>query len=322
MAHAPLDLSVTLVSKEAVAEGIYRFEFAPAPGVELPPSEAGAHIKVQVPSGQERQYSLCQGSGETDRYVIVVKYEAEGKGGSRSLVDESAVGDTFAISAPVNDFPLTGNPTRYIFVAGGIGITPLYAMIQELIEAAGKPWKLYYLSRHPEQTAFLDEFELPEYRGKVVIHHTHGDPENRLDLWPVLEQPKGAYLYCCGSRGLMEEVRDMTGHWSPSSVHFEDFGSADAAHRPDDEPFSVRIQGSDEIVSVGAGQTMLEALNEHGVDVPYSCESGTCGTCRCDLLEGEADHRDLLLSDEEQERYVIPCVSRALSKELVIGLPE
>lgn len=322
MAHAPLDLTVTLAAKEAVAEGIVRFELTPAPGVELPPAEAGAHIRIRVPNGEERQYSLCQGPDETDRYVIVVKYEAEGKGGSRSLVDDSKVGDTFAISAPVNDFQLKGNPARYIFIAGGIGITPLYSMIQTLMQTGGKPWKLYYLSRHAEQTAFLEEFDVPEFRGKVVVHHTNGEPDNKYDLWPVLEQPKGAYLYCCGPRGLMEEVRDMSGHWSPSSVHFEDFGAADAAHRADDEPFEVRVCGRDGVITVAADQTLLEALEANGVEVPYSCESGTCGTCRCNLLDGDADHRDLVLSEEEQGRYIIPCVSRGLGNGLVIGLPE
>lgn len=322
MAHVSLDLTVTLVAKQAIAEGIVRFELSPTAGTELPPVEAGSHIRIRVPNGEERQYSLCQGPDETGRYIIVVKYEAEGKGGSRSLIEDSKIGDMFAISAPINDFPLTGNPARYIFIAGGIGITPLYSMIQTLMQNGSKPWKLYYLSRYAGQTAFLEEFDAPELRGKVVVHHTNGEPGNKFDLWPVLEQPKGAYLYCCGPRALMEEVRDMTGHWSPSSVHFEDFGATDAAHRSDDEAFEVRLRGQDMVITVAAEQTLLEALEANGVTVPYSCESGTCGTCRCDLLEGDVDHRDLVLSEEEQGRYIIPCVSRALGKELVIGLPE
>ena len=322
MAHAPLDFSVTLASKDVMAEGVVRFKLVPAAGVELPPAEAGAHIRIRVPNGEERQYSLCQGPDEIDHYVIVVKYEAEGKGGSRSLIDDSSVGDAFSISAPINDFPLTGNPTRYIFIAGGIGVTPLYSMIQTLIQTAGKPWKLYYLSRYAGQTVLLDEFAAPEFRGKVVVHHTNGDPDNKYDLWPVLEQPKGAYLYCCGPRGLMEEVRDMTGHWSPSSVHFEDFGAGDAAHRPDDEAFEVSVEGHDGVITVGAEQTLLQALEENGIEVPYSCESGTCGTCRCHLRAGEVDHRDLLLSEDEQDRFIMPCVSRGLGKGLVIGLLE
>lgn len=320
MAPPALTLTVTLTAKDSLAKGMVRFEFTSADGTELPPPVAGAHIRIQVPNGEQRQYSLCQGPDELDHYVIVVKYEEDGRGGSKSLIDDSTVGDTFQISEPINDFPLTGNPTRYVFIAGGIGITPLYSMIKTLEQTGGKPWKLYYLSRHAEQTAFLDEFKAPEYRGKVVIHHTEGEPDNQYDLWPALEQPKGAYLYCCGPRGLMEEVRDMTGHWSPSSVHFEDFGGSENAHHDDDQPFEVQVEGRDEPITVEAQQTMLEALEAAGLDVPYSCESGTCGTCRCELIEGEADHRDLVLSDEEQERYIMPCVSRAAGTRLTIGL--
>lgn len=322
MAHPPLDLAVTLSARTTIASGIVQFEFTAQNDVELPEAEAGAHIRIQVPNGEERQYSLCQGPDTTDRYIIVVKYEADGKGGSRSLIDDSQVGDHFMISAPINDFPLTGNPSRYVFIAGGIGITPLYSMIQTLIQTSTKPWKLYYLSRHAGETAFLDDLGSPEFRGKVTLHHSEGKADNRFDLWPVLEQPKGAYLYCCGPRALMEEVRDMSGHWSPSSVHFEDFGASDAAHQPDDQPFEVQIKGQEYVITVGTDQTLLEALAKHGVDVPSSCESGTCGTCRCDLLEGEGDHRDLVLSEQEQERYIMPCVSRASSPRLVIGLPE
>ena len=322
MTHPPLDVTVTLSAKTTIAEGVVRFEFTPEPGTELAPAEAGAHIRIQVPNGDVRQYSLSQGPDNVDHYVIVGKYEADGKGGSRSLIDDSSLDDHFSISAPVNDFPLTGNPTRYIFIAGGIGITPLYSMIQTLMQTGSKPWKLYYLSRHAEQTAFIEEFSTPEFRGKVVIHHTGGEAENQYDLWPVLEQPKGAYLYCCGPRGLMEEVRDMSGHWSPSSVHFEDFGAADAAHQPDDQAFDVRVEGSDNVITVATDQTILEALAANGVEVPSSCESGTCGTCRCRLIEGDADHRDLVLSEQEQERFIMPCVSRASGTELVIGLPQ
>lgn len=322
MAQPSLDLTVHLAAKESLAEGIVRFEFRPADDTTLPEPMAGAHIRIQVPNGEQRQYSLCQGPDLTDRYVIVVKYEADGKGGSKSLIDESKVGDTFKISEPINDFPLTGNPTRYVFIAGGIGITPLYSMIKTLEQTGGKPWKLYYLSRHAKQTAFLDELSAPHYKGKVVIHHTEGKPDSQYDLWPVFEQPKGAYLYCCGPRGMMEEVRDMTGHWSPSSIHFEDFGGADAAHHADDQAFELHLEGHDTPVPVAADQTMLEALEAAGFDAPYSCESGTCGTCRCELIEGEADHRDLVLSDAEQERYVMPCVSRAQGPSLTIRLPQ
>lgn len=320
IANRELTIPVEVKSKKELATGIFQFELAPENEIELPEPEAGAHIHLEVPNGEVRRYSLSQSPDALDRYIICVKREENGDGGSKSLCDEADIGTSLRISEPTNDFPLAGNPTRYIFIAGGIGITPLYSMIQTLKLTGAKPYKLYYLSRDAESTAYLDEFSEPEYRGKVVIHHTQGDSDNRYDLWPVLEQPKGAYIYCCGPRELMEEVRDMTGHWSPSSVHFEDFAGA-SAHKPDDKPFRVKISGSDQVVEVSAEQTILEALRADGFEVPSSCESGTCGTCRSQLLSGEADHRDLVLTEEEQEDQIMVCVSRAEGDEIEIELP-
>ncbi|GGY09405.1 iron-sulfur protein [Litchfieldella qijiaojingensis] len=314
------DLKVTAL--DAIADGIYRFEFTHPDGDDLPEFTSGAHVHVQVPNGQVRRYSLCNDPDEQDRYVIAVKREEEGTGGSKSLVDETKVGDHLQVSEPHNDFELKGNPARYVFIAGGIGITPIMSMIHHLQATGGKPFKLYYLTREPSQTAFLEELSGPEYRGKVVIHHDHGDPDDSFDLWPVLETPKGAHIYCCGPRGLMEAVRDMTGHWTPSSVHFEDFGTGQPASAEEDKPFTVRLHKTGEAIPVPVGVSILEALRVNGHHVPYSCESGTCGSCRTRLLEGEAEHRDLVLSEAEQQDNIMVCVSRSCSKELVIDLPE
>jgi phthalate 4,5-dioxygenase reductase subunit len=205
-----------------------------------------------------------------------------------------------------------------VFIAGGIGITPIMAMIAAL-EADGAPWKLWYLTRSPAHTAFREE--LRSFGGKVVIHHDGGDPARSFDLWPVLDQPKGRHVHCCGPRGLMQAVRDMTGHWPASAVHFEDFGTA-AATRPDDLPFRVRLAGSGRVVAVPAGTTMLEALRGAGLALPSSCETGTCGTCRTRLASGTADHRDLVLMEHEKAGFVMPCVSRAAPgcDELVLAL--
>ena len=166
-------------------------------------------------------------------------------------------------------------------------------------------------------TAFREELSGPEFRGQVTIHHDHGDPGKSYDLWPVFEQPKGQQIYCCGPRALMEAVRDMTGHWSSSAVHFEAFNEP-ARTSAEDKPFKVRLARSGDIVEVPVGTTILEALRAHGVEVPSSCESGTCDTCRTRLLEGEADHRDLVLAEHERADNIMVCVSRARSDEIVI----
>jgi phthalate 4,5-dioxygenase reductase subunit len=297
---------------ERVAEDIHLFELRDPAGGELPAFSAGSHVSLRVPGGHLRKYSLCNDPAERDRYVIAVKREAGGRGGSESLIREAAVGHEIPVSAPVNNFALAKSPAGYLFVAGGIGITPIMAMIRELAASGGR-FKLYYCTRSPEVTAFRDE--LAEFGRNVVIHHDGGDLARALDLWPILEKPKGQ-LYCCGPRGLMQAVRDMTGHWSPSAVHFEAF--TDTAPRPDDTPFRVRLARSGQTIEVPVGTTILEALRAHGIEAPCSCESGTCGTCRTRLLAGEADHRDLVLGDEERETNIMVCVSRARSDELVI----
>ena len=305
---------------DRVAEDIQLYELRRPDGGELPEFTPGAHVLVKTPNRLIRRYSLANAPQERDRYVIAVKREASGRGGSVSLVDGTKAGDTIETSTPRNDFELSGNPASYLFIAGGIGITPIRSMIHHLRSTGGKPYKLIYLSRAPEMTAFREEFTAPEFRGKAIVHHDLGDVDQSFDLWPALERPKGAHLYCCGPRGLMEAVRDMTGHWSRAAVHFEDFGAGKAARALDDKPFTVRLAKRGDAVEIPAGKSMLETLREHGCAIPSSCESGTCGSCRVPLLAGEPDHRDLVLSDYERMREVIACVSRAHSPELTLDL--
>ena len=315
-AMAPL----RVLSTARIATDIHQFELARADGGDLPEFTPGAHLRVRVPSGQIRCYSLTNDPAERHRYVIAVKREAAGRGGSASLVDGVAAGGQLPVSAPRNAFALTGKPASYLFIAGGIGITPILSMMRHLEAAGGKPFKLYYLTRSPEMTAFRDELAAPERRGRVVIHHDGGDPAAGYDLWPVLEQPKGAHVYCCGPRGLMEAVKDMTGHWPTSAVHFEDFGIGAAQATADDRPFTVRLARSGQEFAVPAGASLLDTLRARGVKVASSCESGTCGTCRTRLIAGEADHRDLVLAPHERAGNIMVCVSRARSDTLILDL--
>jgi phthalate 4,5-dioxygenase reductase component len=301
---------------ERIVDDIHLFELRDPAGAELPEFSAGAHVSIRVPNGLIRKYSLCNDPAERDRYVIAVKREPGGRGGSASMIDDVAVGRELAVSPPANNFALAKSAAGYLFVAGGIGVTPIMSMIRHLAATGGR-FQLYYCTRSPAATAFRDELSAPEFRGKVTFHHDQGDPAQMFDLWPVLEAPKGRQLYCCGPRGLMQAVRDMTGHWSPSAVHFEAFTEA-AEAKPDDQPFRVRLAQSGDTIEVPVGITILEALRAHGLDVPSSCESGTCGTCRTRLVCGEADHRDLVLADDERGRNIMVCVSRARSPELVI----
>ena len=298
-----------VLAADRIAEDIYRFDLAHPSGADLPAFTAGAHLRVQIPGGQERRYSLCSDPGETSSYSIAVKRDAAGQGGSVALCDRVKAGDLLPCAAPRNDFPLAGRPAARLFIAGGIGITPIMAMILHLEAAGGPPWKLVYLTRSPAQTAFLPE--LQPFRGKVTIHHDGGDPDRAFDLWPLLEQPKGRHIHCCGPRGLMQAVRDMTGHWSAAAVHFEDFSAGSGQKRPDDVAFTARLARSGTEILVPAGTTLLAALHAAGHAVPFSCESGTCGSCRTGLVAGQVDHRDLVLMEHEKAMAILPCVSRA-----------
>jgi phthalate 4,5-dioxygenase reductase subunit len=314
---AEFDLMRLVVERAApIAEDIHLFELRPTQGGELPEFAAGAHVAVRVPNGLVRKYSLCNDPCERDRYVFAVKREAQGRGGSTSLVDEARPGAELLVAPPRNDFALVRSPAGYQFIAGGIGITPIMAMVRHLKRTGGR-FKLTYCTRTREATAFFAELSAPEFRGQVSLHHDGGDPAHLLDLWPLLERPKGMHLYCCGPRPMMQAVRDMTGHWSPSAVHFEAF-SEPPKRAADDRAFCVRLARSGAVVEVPVGVTILEALRTHGLTVPSSCESGTCGTCRTALLRGEADHRDLVLSCDEQAGSIMLCVSRARGDEIVI----
>jgi phthalate 4,5-dioxygenase reductase subunit len=252
--------------------------------------------------------------------VIAVKRETHGTGGSLSLTSEAKAGDLVQASVPRNDFSLVPNITNFLFIAGGIGITPVLSMIRYLKSSGAGRFKLYYLTRSPELTAFRSELLASEFKGQVEIHHDNGDPDQMLDLWPILEKPQGRHLYCCGPRPLMEAVRDMSGHWSSAAVHFEDFGASKPAHKPEDKPFKITLARSNQTIDIPGDVSILDALRAGGIRVSSSCESGTCGSCRTRLISGDVDHRDLVLTAEEQATNIMICVSRAREGDLVIDL--
>jgi phthalate 4,5-dioxygenase reductase component len=314
------ELRLTVCKKEQIASDVFMFELRSLTGSALPAFTAGAHITVTAPSGQKRRYSLCNDCNERDRYVIAIKQERGGRGGSLSMARDLNEGDQIAIEPPANDFEMSRvEPKTFIFIAGGIGITPIRAMILHCIRQNKLNFRLYYFTRTPDLTAFRDEFTGPDYEGRAVIHHDNGDPEQAYDLWRVLEEQKAAHLYCCGPRGLMDAVRDMTGHWSDSSVHFEDFVGASGT-RPDDKPFEARLAKSGKSYQVPMGVSILDTLRQNGHALASSCESGTCGTCRTRFIAGDPDHRDLVLSDNEQKSQILICVSRAKTETLTLDI--
>jgi phthalate 4,5-dioxygenase reductase subunit len=310
-------MPLRVTRNDQVADGIHLLEFRDAAGKQLPEFSAGAHIAVRVPNGLLRKYSLCNDPAERDRYQIAVKRESNGRGGSRSLIDSVKAGDELVVTAPVNDFGLPPRAQDFLFIAGGIGVTPMMAMIHETL-AQGKRFRLFYCSRSPEATAFREELSAPRFKDMITIHYDEGDPSRSLDLRPILaERRNREHLYCCGPRPLMEAVRAMTDHWSPTAVHFEAFSEAET-HKAGDKPFRVKLARSAKVLDVPTDKTILEVLRQHGLDVPSSCETGTCGTCRTKLLAGEADHRDLVLAEHARNDTIMICVSRARSELIII----
>ncbi len=312
-------LRLLVHARRALAQDIVEFDLRLPDGAPLPPFAAGSHISVRTPSGRVNKYSLCNCPTETHRYVIAVQRDAEGAGGSVSMVDQADTGAVLDVVRPDNAFELRPAGSEYLFVAGGIGITPIYAMIQSLHAAGIERFRLVYLTRHPETTAYREEISNSAWHDRALIHHTNGDAARRYDLWPLLERQGGRQLYCCGPRRLMEEVRAMTGHWSGGTVHFESFGVDETLFSPN-RPFVAHLQRQALDVPVAVDQTLLQALDAQGVHVPCSCESGTCGTCRTTLISGEVEHRDMVLDEGEQASNIMVCVSRGLGGRIVLDL--
>lgn len=314
------ELKLTVHSKAQIAVDVFLFELRSPNGSDLPPFTPGAHITITAPSGQKRRYSLCNDSSERDRYLIAIKREYGGRGGSLSITQDLHEGDEVAIAPPGNDFEMSRfEPKSTIFIAGGIGITPIRAMVLHCLRQNKQNFKLYYFTRTPEVMAFREEFLGPEFADKAILHHDNGDPGEAFDLWPILEEQNGAYLYCCGPKSLMDAVRDMTGHWTDSSIHFEDFVGGSAV-RPDDSPFQVRLARSGKSYEVPPGISILDTLKKNGHAPASSCESGTCGTCRVRFVAGEPDHRDLVLSEKQKKTEIMICVSRAKTESLTLDI--
>ncbi|GAB3628341.1 PDR/VanB family oxidoreductase [Pandoraea terrae] len=313
-------IDVMVSKKEAIAEGVMHFEFRPASGERLPAFTAGSHIDIALPNGAIRQYSLCNAPQECDRYEIAVLLEPNGRGGSRSAHGDLKQGDEVRISAPRNHFALV--PARHsILIAGGIGVTPLLSMAEQLTRS-GASFKMHYCTRSVARTAFAQRIGVSAFASRVHFHHDDGDAGQRFDVRQVLNEPaRDTHLYVCGPGGFMDHVIQaaQAAGWAEECIHFEYFAGApaDTSH---DRAFEVMLAQTGCVVSVAADKTVVQALAAQGIDVPVSCEQGVCGTCVMRVLEGEPDHRDVYFSDAERAAndQFTPCCSRAKSYRLVI----
>jgi len=304
------------------ADGVLSYEMRRTDGGELPPFAAGAHVDIHLPDGLVRSYSLVNPQDERHRYVIAVQKDGESRGGSRAVHDRVRAGDLLRISAPRNNFPLAEDAPHSLLIAGGIGITPLWCMVQRL-EALGRPWTLHYAVRRREMAAFLAPIRALAARrpGRVDITFD-GEPGGiMLDIVAlVAAAPADAHLYCCGPLPMLAAFEAATAGLPPERVHVEYFTAKD-------EPataggFTVRLARTGRSVVVPAGSTILDALFAAGLDLPHSCLEGVCGTCETKVLEGVPDHRDLVLTPAERasNRTMMICCSGSKSETLVLDL--
>lgn len=316
------NLAVTVVRKVREAEGIFSFELARADGTPLPAFSAGSHIDVHLPGGLTRQYSLCNDAAEKHCYRIAVLRELASRGGSIAMHDAVQEGDVIHISAPKNHFPLQVAAHTLLF-AGGIGVTPLLSMAQQLA-SIGAHFALHYCTRSAERTAFVQEIHASSYADKVHFHVDVGPPEQKLDLAKALaDSGSDRQLYVCGPGGFIDHVVNTAkaSGWSAEQIHVEYFGAA-PQDNTDDSSFEVRIASTGKTFHVGADKNIIEVLKTNGIEILTSCEQGVCGTCITRILEGEPEHRDMYFTDEEKAAndQFTPCCSRSKSKVLVLDL--
>jgi vanillate O-demethylase ferredoxin subunit len=315
-----LNVRVHLVRTEA--EDARSLELRAPDGADLPPFTAGAHLDVHLPGGMSRSYSLTNPQSERHRYVITVNRDAASRGGSRHMCEVVRPGEMLQINAPSNTFQLREDAEQSVLLAGGIGITPLWCMIQRL-EQLGKPWRLYYAARTRPKMAFLGELQQLEQRapGRVTFNFDHEPGATMFDIAAIVrEQPPSAHLYCCGPTGMLKAFEAATQGRAPETVHLEYFTSDVAPAQQGG--FEVVLARSKKTIRIEPGQTILQAVLALGMNVPRSCTQGVCGTCDTAVLEGIPDHRDTVLSKREREsnKKMMICCSGSLSERLVLDL--
>lgn len=307
------------------ADGVVSLRLVDPAGAPLPPWQPGAHLELVLPSGLVRQYSLCGSPEDGHAWTIAVLLTPDSRGGSREVHETALAGRTVSVRGPRNRFPLV-NASRYVFIAGGIGITPILPMVRE-VAARGAEWRLLYGGRTRSSMAFTEELaELGRDRVDFVPQDERGLPD--LDAVLAHAGPDTA-VYCCGPEGLLSAVESHCRERNaPVDLHFERFGPA-AANSPDEAAghrvtgaFEVELKRSGKVLTVPAHRSILETVREAVPEVMSSCEEGFCGTCETRVLEGTPEHADSLLSERERARgrTMMICVGRSRSPRLVLDL--
>lgn len=299
------------------APNILSYELIPLDDEELPPFTAGAHIDLILPAGITRSYSLLNSQLERHRYVVAVQKDRATRGGSKWIHENLSAGDTVSVDGPRNHFTLNEAAEKSVFIAAGIGITPIMSMIDRM-KFLGRDWELVYCARTRAGAAFLGALE----NDPRVRFNFDGEPGGRmLDIAALVRDSSGdAHFYCCGPIPVLDAFELATKALPSERVHLEYFAAKELP--PAEGGFTVVLAKSGRELTVSDGKSILDTLRESGFDVPYSCGQGVCGTCDTAVLEGIPDHRDLILTRKERDsntRMMI-CCSGAKSEKLVLDL--
>lgn len=310
-----------VVEASEAAPLVRRLVLAAADGASLPDWTAGAHIRVALPAGGDRAYSLVDlGSRDSERWTLCVRLDEAGGGGSLHMHGLRS-GDRISVTEPLNRFPLHDGSAPALLIAGGIGVTPLTAMAAHL-KREGRPFRFVYAGRTQGALALTDALAAL-CQDRLSLHYD--DEPGRLDLAALFAATAPeTHIYVCGPSGMIEATRKAAAAagFPETQVHFELFNSAP---EPDDNAqagFEVEARQSGKTVQVLPGQSIIDALEAAGVELLYDCRRGDCGVCRCDVIEGEPDHRDVVLTPEERasNKVMQICVSRSKTPRLVLDV--
>src|ERR1700733_9029607 len=318
-AHGLIDARLSKI--EDVARGTKLYTFERIDGGKLPGYKPGAHIDLHLPNGLLRQFSLTVPASYPDSYTVGVKRDENSRGGSRYIIEQMKVGDQIKISAPRNNFPLVETAPHVVLCAGGIGITPIWCMAQEL-EAQGRSWKIHYACRSQADMAFLSDLKKlnPE---RVHLHFDDEAGGKVLDLAAAIaEAPATAHFYCCGPNPMLKAFEAAAASRPRANVHIEYFTAKQEASANELGGFCVELSRSGEEYFIPPGKKVLEVLFDAGVDVDYSCELGICGACETKVISGIPVHHDSVLSEEEQatNEKVMICCCGCKTERLVLDM--
>jgi vanillate O-demethylase ferredoxin subunit len=322
MTTVHLDVFVKAIVNEAL--GINSWELRSADNQELPAFTAGAHVDLLLSNELVRSYSLCNAQRERNRYLVTVFKDPASRGGSKLIHDAIRAGDRLRITAPRNNFPLLEDAGHSVFIAGGIGITPIYSMLQRL-EELGRSWELHYTTRSPDVCAFLRELRELDLQkpGRVNFYFSRKSGPKMTDIASVIGRcPRDAHCYCCGPISIIRsfEVAVLAAARSREQIHIEYFASAEPMAT--EGGFTVTLRRSGKSFVIPPGKTILNELRDNNVQVPFSCSQGTCGTCELKVVDGIPDHRDAILTPAEKasNKTIMICCSGSKTPNLVLDL--